>query len=176
WPMIRPSGLGIMAWNAGWACCGRRWICRWCMSITQRQVQEQSPRNKPMRLRTRLFIASGGLILLLWAVSLLPLQRTIQASFDRVALEAFTGTRQGLGHLRDERAKQLRQAGELVMNIPELRALIAESPVELTEANKQSLQERLDKLSKLLDVRGICVLNSRGELGEQNLQSPWPDL
>ncbi len=54
-----------------------------------------------------------------------------------------------LDAVQAERLKQMRQACWLVMNIPQLRALIAEESAELSHSNVESLTERLDGLSEV---------------------------
>ncbi len=62
------------------------------------------------------------------------------------------------------------------MNIPDLRALIAEHNFELAPENLTSLQERLDNLRDVVQVSFVCVLDAHGELVAQNHGSPWPTL
>src|SRR5215470_800329 len=97
-----------------------------------------------MRFRMKLFLAWGILVLALYAASLWPVHTTIANSFNRIALEGFAGTKQSLRDFQAEQVMRLRQECALVMNIPELRALIAESSAELEPKNLESLQERLD--------------------------------
>ena len=129
-----------------------------------------------MRLRTKLFLTWGGLVLMLWAGTLWPVQRTIASNFANVASEGFAGTKQSLDAVQAERVKRMRQACWLVMNIPELRALIAEHNYELSADNLSSLEERLDSLTDMIGVSFVCVLDNRGNLIAQNRQSPWPTL
>ena len=132
-----------------------------------------------MRFRTRSFITSSLIVLLLWAATLWPIERTISSSFQRQAAADFEAARQGLHALRMERVDRMGQAGRLVVEIPLLRALIADSNAELTADNLQSLQERLDNLAHVLGVEFICALDERGSVIAQNSSSPWaavPDL
>jgi signal transduction histidine kinase/DNA-binding response OmpR family regulator len=129
-----------------------------------------------MRLRTKLFLIWGGLVLLLWAGTFWPVQRTIASNFAHVASEGFAGTKRSLDAVQAERVKRMRQACRLVMNIPELRALIAEHNYELSQDNLSSLQERLDSLTSMIGVGFVCVLDNRGNLIAQNNKSPWPTL
>jgi len=129
-----------------------------------------------MRLRTKFFVVCGTVVLLLWAGAWYPVQRTIQSSSDRMAASGFAGARRTLESLQAQRLDQMRQACALVMNIPELRALIAESNFEIAPENAASLQERLDSLSKTVGVDFFCVLDQRGALVAQNHDSPWASL
>jgi signal transduction histidine kinase/CheY-like chemotaxis protein len=129
-----------------------------------------------MRFRTKLFVTSSAVILLLWAATLWPIQKTISSSFDRLANANFTGTRQSLHTLQVERVSRMRQAGRMLMEIPELRALIAEQNFELSPENLESLKERLDNLADVMSVEFVCVLNGQGQLIAQNSKSPWPSL
>jgi signal transduction histidine kinase/CheY-like chemotaxis protein/HPt (histidine-containing phosphotransfer) domain-containing protein len=132
-----------------------------------------------MRLRTRLFIAWGAVILLLWAGTLLPIDRAMTASVARMTANDFAGAKQGLHTLQAERQARMQQAGALIMSIPDLRALIAEHNYELSPENRDSLQERLDSLAQTLNLSFLCVLDARGNIVAQNSGSPWttlPDL
>ena len=129
-----------------------------------------------MPLRSKMLLIWGGFVLLLWAGTLWPVQRTLDATFSRLTSQEFEGTRQGLRALQDERVKRMRQASSLVMNIPELRALIAEHDYELEPANLTSLEERLDALAKTLGAGFVCVLDNRGNVIAQNQASPWSTI
>ena len=129
-----------------------------------------------MRFRTKLFAASSCVVLALWAASLWPIERMIASSFERMAESSFTGTRQSLQSLRAEHVSRMRQAGRMLMQIPELRALIAEHRFEVSAENMTSLTERLDSLSHVLDVSFICVLDADGGLIAQNDTSPWATI
>src|ERR1700722_18385606 len=129
-----------------------------------------------MRLRNKLFIVCAAVVLLLWAGAWYPVQRVIQSSSDRMAASEFAGARRTLESLQAQRLDKMRQACSLVMNIPELRALIAESNFEIAPENVASLQERLDSLSKIVGVNFFCVLDQRGALIAQNHESPWSSL
>ena len=129
-----------------------------------------------MRFRFKLFISSGVVVLLLWAGTLWPIQRLIASNFDTMANDNFNGTRRSLASLQVEQINNLRRAGSLVMNIPELRALIAEHSFEVSADNLASLQERLDNMASIVGSRFICVLDSHATLIAQNSASPWPGL
>src|SRR5262245_57332972 len=129
-----------------------------------------------MRLRNQLLITWGGLAVLLWAGTLWPIRQTIASNFAHVAGEAFAGTRRGLEAIQAERQERMRQACRLLMNIPELRALIAEDAFEISEDNVASLTERLDDLDEIVGASFVCVLDGQGGLVAQNQGSPWPTL
>jgi signal transduction histidine kinase/DNA-binding response OmpR family regulator len=129
-----------------------------------------------MRFRTKLLLTWGGVVVLLWLGTLAAVRQTIEAHSDRLADLNFQGTRKSLHSLQAERVERMRQAGTLVMSIPELRALIAEHNFEVSAENVNSLQERLDSLNGMLRVSFICVLDARGALIAQNHGSPWKDL
>ncbi len=129
-----------------------------------------------MRLRTKFFIVCGTVVVLLWAGASWPVQHIIRSSSDRMAASGFAGARQSLATLQTQRLDQMRQACALVMNIPELRALIAESNFEIAPENVASLQERLDSLGATVGVSFFCVLDQRGSLIAQNHASPWGSL
>src|SRR5262249_49083256 len=120
-------------------------------------------------------------LFLVWAVTVLiplaaiawPLTRALRQSSERGALASFAGTSQSLASVQAARVSRMRQAGVLVMNIPELRALVAESNVELDAGHVSSLRERLDYLAGQLDVRFMCLLDSGGQPIAQNSDSPW---
>ena len=129
-----------------------------------------------MRFRNKLFISSGVVVLLLWAGTLWPIQRMIASNFDQMANDNFSGTRQSLASQQVEQVNHMRRAGSLVMNIPELRALIAEHNFEVSADNLASLQERLDNMATIVGSRFICVLDSHATLIAQNSTSPWPNV
>ncbi len=129
-----------------------------------------------MRFRVKLLLWWAGVVILLLLGMLLPALHSIQVSFDRIADANFVGMRQSLHTLQAERVSRMREAGVLVMNIPELRALIAEHSYEVSTDNMASLQERLDNLAQLVDVDAACVLDDQGRLITQNHGSPWPML
>ena len=129
-----------------------------------------------MKLRTRLFLSWGALLLAMWAVILLPIERAVRSGFRKVASENFRGTQRSLYAVQVERIARMRQACSMVVNIPELRALIAEHNYELSPDNLASLQERLNDLSGVIEASFICVLDNRGNLIAQNQQSPWATL
>jgi signal transduction histidine kinase/DNA-binding response OmpR family regulator len=129
-----------------------------------------------MQFRSKLLLCWAATVLLLMAGTLWPLSRAVQGSFDRMTDARFDATRQNLRALAAERIDRMRQAGMLVMNIPELRALIAEHNVELTSENIASLQERLDSLAQLVGVRSVAVIDAHGSPVAQNGASPWQDV
>jgi response regulator RpfG family c-di-GMP phosphodiesterase len=129
-----------------------------------------------MRFRTKLFIIWATVVLLVAVGSYLPIRGIIATGMDRVAMAAFYGTEKSLRTLQSQQLLQLSHAGELIMNIPELRSLIALRSSELDANNISSLQERLDNFAPLLGVQFICVLNGQGQLVAQNQQSPWTTL
>jgi signal transduction histidine kinase/CheY-like chemotaxis protein/HPt (histidine-containing phosphotransfer) domain-containing protein len=129
-----------------------------------------------MRFRTKLFAAWGILVLVLWTSSMLLVRSEVSSGFTQVAHDAFRGTKQSLQGRQADQVTHMRQACGLVMNIPELRALIAESGTELTADNIDSLQERLDSLSQVVGVRSIFVLDKRATLIAQSADSPWQTL
>ncbi len=126
-----------------------------------------------MRLRTKLLLWWGILVVLLWAGSLWPVQWTIESNFARVASEGFDGTKRSLNALQKEREERMREACRLIMSIPELRALIAEHNFEVRAENTVSLEERLDNLTATIGVNFVCVLDDHRHLIAQNHQSPW---
>ena len=129
-----------------------------------------------MRLRTKLLITWGGMVVLLWAGTLWPVQQIIERGSANLASEAFAGARQSLDALQAERQRRMRQACRMLMNIPELRALIAEDNFEVSDENRASLTERLDGLTEIAGVTFVCVLDARGRLVAQNQTSPWKTL
>ncbi|HWB53351.1 MAG TPA: ATP-binding protein [Tepidisphaeraceae bacterium] len=127
-----------------------------------------------MRLRTKLFLTSASILALLWVSAFFSIRHIVKTRFDQMARDNFTDTKRGLEQLQDQRIAQMRQAGRLVMSIPDLRALIAEQNSELDEANRSSLQERLDYLKNLLGAGFVSVLNNDEQCVAQSRQAPWP--
>src|SRR5580692_12043820 len=99
-----------------------------------------------MRLRTKLFLTWAAILPLLWAPSFWFIERTVRGRFDQMARMNFDETKHDFQEMQKERIAGMRQAGQLVMSIPELRALIAEGSSEISAENMASLQERLDYL------------------------------
>jgi HAMP domain-containing protein len=129
-----------------------------------------------MRLRTKLFLTYGLAVLVLLVAMTWPIQLLVAANFDRLADHDFTGTRQGLRGLQSEHVERLRQIGTMVMEIPELRALIAEHNFEVSSDNLNNLQDRLNSLTSVMGVGFICVLDGHGTIVAQNAGSPWASL
>ncbi|HET6247285.1 MAG TPA: ATP-binding protein [Tepidisphaeraceae bacterium] len=129
-----------------------------------------------MRFQTRLFMIWGLVVLLLWAGTWWPVRHAIDASFSQLAADEFSATRRDLHAQEAERVRSMRQAAAMLMNIPELRALIAEHNFEVSSENLASLQERLDNLAGIVRVDFVCVLDSRGNVIAQNSGSPWKTL
>ena len=129
-----------------------------------------------MRLRTKLFLTWAAIQPLLWVPAFWSVQRTVQARFDQMAHESFEGTKQGLEAMQRERIARMRQAGRLVMSIPELRALIAEHNFELNPDNLTSLQERLDNLEELVGGSFVSVLSRDQLCIAQSRSAPWTTL
>ena len=129
-----------------------------------------------MRLKTKLFLWSVGAMLLLWFGAFSLIQNVVRLRIDQMAQEAFEGTNQSLAEMQKERVERMQQAGRLVMNIPELRALIAEQNYELSEENRASLKERLDHLEGVIGARFVCVLDGRQQVIAQSGGSPWGSL
>ncbi len=129
-----------------------------------------------MRFRTKLFLTWSSVVLLLCAGMLWPVQRAIQSSMNHIVNVNFAGTRQGLHSMQMEQIDRMRQTGAILMDIPELRALIAEQNYEVSKENLDSLRERLDSLADVVDVKFVCVLDGRPGLVAQNSKSPWKSL
>jgi signal transduction histidine kinase/CheY-like chemotaxis protein len=131
---------------------------------------------KSMRVSTKLFFTSAAAVLLLWLGAFALIQNVVRLQIEQMAHEAFEGTKQSLATMQAARIDRMRQAGRLVMNIPELRALIAEQSGELTDANRASLSERLDYLRGVLGASFLCVLGNHADVTAQSTGSPWPTV
>ncbi len=129
-----------------------------------------------MRFRTKMFLGWVALTLALWFGASLAIRRSVQHSFNHTADQMFAGIHRGLRHLYIERVSSMGQACELVVNIPELRALIAEQNYELDAENQASLRERLDYVSQVVGATFVCALSDAGAPVAQNATSPWPTL
>jgi signal transduction histidine kinase/CheY-like chemotaxis protein len=126
-----------------------------------------------MRLRTKLFLTSASILVLLWVSAFFSIHHIVKTRFDQLARDNFSDTQRGLEQIQKQRVAQMRQAGRLVMSIPDLRALIAEQNSELSEANRLSLQERLDYLKNVLRAGFISVLNNQEQCVAQSHDAPW---
>jgi signal transduction histidine kinase/CheY-like chemotaxis protein len=129
-----------------------------------------------MRFHTKLFLGWVALTLALWGGAFFAIRHTVEKSFDRMAAEAFVGVSRGLQDQTLERVNNTRQACELVVNIPELRALIAEQNYELGVHNQASLRERLDYVNGVADKTFVLALNGSATPVAQNGASPWSSL
>lgn len=126
-----------------------------------------------MRLRTKIFLGWVVLTLLLWGGAFWTIRRSVEQTFNSMADEAFVGINRGLRQMYIERVSGMRQACQLVINIPELRALIAEQNYELVAENQDSLRERLDYVNNVVEATFLCALNASGTPVAMNRGSPW---
>ena len=110
-----------------------------------------------MRFRTKLFLSWVLLALGLWGCAFFAIRRSVEQSFSHMADETFTGIDRGLHNLYLDRVNSMRQACQLVVNIPELRALIAEQNFELSQENQASLRERLDYINGVVGATFTCA-------------------
>lgn len=129
-----------------------------------------------MRLRTRLLCAWASMMVLLLVGAFWGIREAVQSRFHQTTQQRFAETRRSLKQFQTERINRMKQAGWLVMNIPELRALIAEHNTELVAENSESLRERLNDLSAVAQVSFVCAFNVEGVAVEQNRKSPWPNV
>jgi signal transduction histidine kinase/ActR/RegA family two-component response regulator len=126
-----------------------------------------------MRFRTKLFLGWVLLTLALWGGAFFAIRRSVEQSFNRMADDTFIGIHHGLQQLYVERVSSMRQACELVVNIPELRALIAEQNYELAPENQESLRERLDYVNDVVGATFLCALNENAAPLALSKSSPW---
>src|SRR5580704_5292170 len=115
-----------------------------------------------MRFRTKVFLGWAGLTLCLLTGTFFAMRRSVETSFSRMADDTFAGINRGMKHLYLERVTSMRQACDLMVNIPELRALIAEQNYELTPENQASLQERLDYVNGIVGATFVYALDKSG--------------
>ncbi len=123
-----------------------------------------------------MFLVWGGFATVLLTGASLAVQHTLEANFTNLSSQALFATRQSVHAMQDERVKRMQQASSLVMNNPELRALIAEHTDEFSPDNLASLEERLDSMARMLDAGFVCVLDDRGNAIAQSHGSPWPNV
>jgi signal transduction histidine kinase/CheY-like chemotaxis protein len=126
-----------------------------------------------MRLRTKLFLIWSAILPLLWVPSFWSVERNVRSRFDEIAQEDFDETKRDFRQMQKERIARMRQSGQLVMSIPELRALIAENGDEIDADNIASLQERLNYLKELVGVSFLSVLNRDGRCIAESGSAPW---
>jgi signal transduction histidine kinase/ActR/RegA family two-component response regulator len=129
-----------------------------------------------MRFRTKLFLSWVVLALGLWGCAFFAIRRSVEQSFNHMADETFTGIDRGLHNLYLDRVNSMRQACQLVANIPELRALIAEQNYELSPENQASLRERLAYINGVAGATFTCALSASSAPVAQSEQSPWSSL
>ena len=129
-----------------------------------------------MRFRTKLFLSWVALALGLWGCAFFAIRRSVEQSFSHMADETFAGIDRGLHNLYLDRVNSMRQACQLVVNIPELRALIAEQNFELSPENQASLRERLAYINGVVGATFTCALSASSASVAQSEGSPWSSL
>ena len=129
-----------------------------------------------MRFRTKLFVAWVGVMLVLWGGAFWGINSSVKDSFDKLDQETFAGISRGLREHYRDRVESLQDACELVMNIPDLRALIAEQNSEFAAGNESSLRERLNYLNEVVGADFVLALDEVGAPIAQNEQSPWETI
>ncbi len=126
-----------------------------------------------MRFRTKVFFGWAALTLCLLTGTFFAMRRSVETSFARMSEETFAGINRGMRHLYLERVSSMQQACDLMVNIPELRALIAEQNYELSRENQASLQDRLDDVGRVVGATFVVALDRSAIPIAQNKQSPW---
>lgn len=129
-----------------------------------------------MRFRTKLFVAWVGVMLVLWGGAFWAIHISVKDSFDEVDQETFAGISRGLREQYRDSVESLQDACELVMNIPDLRALIAEQNSEFAASNEESLRERLNYLNKVVGADFVVALKASAAPIAQNDKSPWATI
>jgi signal transduction histidine kinase/DNA-binding NarL/FixJ family response regulator len=129
-----------------------------------------------MRFRSKLFCSWVGLTLVLWCGAYFGIRASVQRGYERMARARLSMIDGGLKRLYLDRASDMYRACNLVTNIPELRALIAEQSYEFVPENLASLQERLDYLAGVVGVNFVVALSRNQTPIAQNRSSPWPTL
>jgi hypothetical protein len=87
--------------------------------------------------------------------------------------ETFAGINRGMRHLYLERVNSMQQACDLMVNIPDLRALIAEQNYELSRDNQASLQDRLNDVSGIVGATFVATMDRSGIPIAENKLAPW---
>jgi signal transduction histidine kinase len=126
-----------------------------------------------MRFRTKVFFGWAALTICLLTGTFFAMRRSVETSFARMSEETFAGINRGMRHLYLERVSSMQRACDLLVNIPELRALIAEHNYELSRENQASLQDRLDDIGKIVGATFVLALDRSGVPIAQNKVSPW---
>ena len=129
-----------------------------------------------MRFRTRLFVSLIGMMLVLWCGAFWVVHRSVQNSFETLDRRAFAGIIRGLREHYNNRTESLLNACELVMNIPDLRALIAEQNSEFAADNVASLEERLSHLEGLIECDFVLAFDASLLPIAQSGRAPWPHV
>ncbi len=126
-----------------------------------------------MRFRTKLFLASVAVMLVLSAGAFWSINRSVKRSFTELDRQSFSGISRALQRRYRERVETLQDNCRLVMNIPDLRALIAEQNFELSVNNAESLRERLTYLNTVVGTDFVLALDQSLRPIAQNEASPW---
>jgi signal transduction histidine kinase len=129
-----------------------------------------------MKLHTKLFLTATCAVLVLWLSAFWMIHHVVAVRIEQMAHEAFEGTKQSLAELQNERVGRMQQAGRMIMNIPELRALIAEQNFEITPENVASLKERLDHFEGVVGVSFVALLNGQQQLVAESKHAPWESM
>lgn len=129
-----------------------------------------------MRFRTKLFLSWVALAMGVWGCAFFAIRRSVVQSFGNMADDAFAGIDRSLHSSYLDHVNRMRQACQLVVEIPELRALIAEQNYELSAANQASLHERLQYINNVVGTTFTCALGASGTAVAQSDRSPWPKV
>ena len=94
-------------------------------------------------------------------MSYFSIRRTVIQSFNQMANEAFAGIDNGLRYSSLDRVNRMRQAAQLVVNIPERGPLIAEQDCRLSAQNaSQPEREQLDYINGIVGTTFTAALNA----------------
>ncbi len=126
-----------------------------------------------MRFRTKIFLGWAALTLCLLTGTFFAMRRSVETSFARMSEETFAGIDRGMRHLYLERVSSMQQACDLMVNIPDLRALIAEQNYELSRDNQASLQDRLNDVSGIVGATFVATMDRSGIPIAENKLAPW---
>jgi signal transduction histidine kinase/CheY-like chemotaxis protein/HPt (histidine-containing phosphotransfer) domain-containing protein len=129
-----------------------------------------------LRFRAKLALTSVLGMFILAGCTIWPILGLLRANFDRLTNTNFAEMRQGLASLQAERVARMRQIGNLLVEIPELRTLLGDNNFYSFLDNQTTFQDRLFDLSRIMGVDFLCVAYDRGNAIEQNSFSPWPTL
>jgi HAMP domain-containing protein len=126
-----------------------------------------------MQHRTRLFLETGSIVLLIWAAAWWSIHGLISAHIERSQADQIKSTIHSLHDSQTAEFDRMRQIGNVIIHNPRLQEIIDDRGLEISTDDLTNLQNLLDTFAKETDIALLGVLDHRGSLIAQNSRSPW---